>query len=116
MPRSAKIDIVSSALQAAFGPKEAARLAGPFMSAFQTVLLPVDVLIADDLILLTPEQAQSIDWEKAGKPFKVARNRLLKSLGQVTQQQRLCAVLRRFPAEIGLLLGDGEYLLELSLM
>lgn len=103
-----KINTVSSALTTAFGPKEAARLAGPFMSAFHKVLLPVGVPTVEDLILLTPEEAQSIDWEQAGKPFKVARTRLLKSLGQLTQQQRLCAVVQRFPTEVSLLLGDGE--------
>lgn len=83
-------------LEAAFGEKEAAWLKDHFMKHFGALLQPVGVFVAEDLLLLTPEQAQTICWSDSKKPFTVAKKKLQRLLQQVSQEQRVMAVLHRF--------------------
>ena len=92
-------------LEAILGAKDTAWLTGPFMSAFGPQLLTVEVLSAEDLLLLTPQQALLISWSESGRPFTVAKNRLQHLLQQIRHADRLSAVLHRFGEKISTLLG-----------
>ena len=95
-------------LEAAFGEKEAAWLKGQFMTNFGALLQPVGVFVAEDLLLLTPDQAQTICWSDSKRPFTVAKKKLQRLLQQVSQEQRVMAVLQRYEVEIGKLLSTDE--------
>ena len=95
-------------LKAAFGEKEAAWLTGHFMTNFGALLQPVGVFVAEDLLLLTPDQAQAICWSDSKRPFTVAKKKLQRLLQQVSQEQRVMAVLHRFEDSVSDLLSTDK--------
>lgn len=96
-------------LENTFGARDAAWLQGAFMAGFANVLQPVGVHSADDLILLTPAQAQSIKWPESLRPYTAPKKRLQQLLQQISQAQRLSTVLHRFQANISQLLSIDEF-------
>lgn len=99
---------VGPSLETIFGTKSAEWLRGPFMTGFAAVLQSVGVQVADDLMILTPQQAQGIPWSESQRPYTAPRNRLQGLLQQMTQEQRLTAVLHRFSANVSELLSLDE--------
>ena len=105
----------SHSLESLLGTKEATWLTDPFMSTFGPLLLPVGVCMAEDLLLLTPEQALQIRWSDSNGPFTVAKKKMHRMLEQIAQEHRLSVVLHRFEENISKLLsiGKGQYHLQM---
>ena len=95
-------------LETVLGAKDTAWLTGSFMSAFGPQLLTVGVFTAEDLLLLTPQQALQICWSDSGRPFTVAKKRLQHLIQQIKHEHRLSAVLHRFGENISTLLSTCQ--------